>query len=744
MGALDGFYSTWSKAKDTFGAGTPTDGSQYNGSSSQLLKMKSSIESASKHDGWQGTGADAYAAANKEHAGVYEKLADLDKQMAAEVTNAANIVTNGRTQLDNTKSWVDSAVSSLPSSLSSQARENSLIPIAKEGITQVNNTVSTANGDMLKIGFRVTDIKNQYDELQNQKLGPGEKDEKADGKKEDKGKQAADDFAAAKDGTATPEQLTRLKEAASLTPEQKEALAQGNPTTIPQEQYDYLKSLTKEMGSSDVKEALDHYSGLKYTLGNAMAIMGNPDIQTANGDHGGMAAMPPEVQKTFSDPLLRVEPETFKQLAQSGNREFDPRVLFSHWDDYQTWSNLMGNADPSLMHGNEFNTALMTKMGETVDLMHSTGPWSAEATAMSDGMTDQIQNALNTVGHDQAAVHDVVTGDHGQKFIEDFVTHQWTDNGTALGGLLPETTDHRQLAGETMKAFDSYVSGHGPQLLDIPGTDNQSLGQVNPEFVKALAQANSPYIDDMLGNPLDDTKGFGEPLDGDLTDKQMPRMRDLFAVIDSNKEAAEILNSHAYVTGLQYQGNFEQSIINGEMPNSGDLSSAGTLRGVIDSAANAADNDAIKYGNLQDVKAFESRGKWFEVATTIGSEIPGVKAVLDGAGKIPGVSLQDIFVGQAPTANEPVHIASNSSAAMQHSIAQQLLSHHMGDSNYFRQLGLLDESGNLRPLKGNESNFETALNSYFNGINPAVKSAIEDYEDNVRDALPVAEGHTGS
>ncbi len=183
MSALDGFYSTWSKAKDTFGVGTPTDGSQYNGSSSQLLKMKSSIESASKHDGWQGTGADAYAAANKEHAGVYEKLADLDKQMAAEVTNAANIVTNGRTQLDNTKSWVDSAVSSLPSSLSSQARENSLIPIAKEGITQVNNTVSTANGDMLKIGFRVTDIKNQYDELQNQKLGPGEKDEKADGKK---------------------------------------------------------------------------------------------------------------------------------------------------------------------------------------------------------------------------------------------------------------------------------------------------------------------------------------------------------------------------------------------------------------------------------------------------------------------------------------------------------------------------------------------------------------------------------
>ncbi|MBP2450732.1 alpha/beta hydrolase [Mycolicibacterium lutetiense] len=179
MSALDGFYSTWNKARATFGVGTPTDGSQHDGSS-QLLKMKGMVDSALPDDRWQGPGSQAYAAANKEHAAVYEKLAALDRKMAAEITNAANIVTNGRTQLDTTKSWVDSAVDSLPKSLSAQARENSLIPIAKEGITQVNNTVSTANGDMLKIGFRVTDIKNQYDELQNQKLGPG-------GDKEDKG-----------------------------------------------------------------------------------------------------------------------------------------------------------------------------------------------------------------------------------------------------------------------------------------------------------------------------------------------------------------------------------------------------------------------------------------------------------------------------------------------------------------------------------------------------------------------------
>ncbi|MBU8812908.1 hypothetical protein [Mycolicibacterium goodii] len=81
---------------------------------------------------------------------------------------------------------------------------------------------------------------------------------------------------------------------------------------------------------------------------------------------------------------------------------------------------------------------------------------------------------------------------------------------------------------------------------------------------------------------------------------------------------------------------------------------------------------------------------------------------------------------------------------MQLSVAQQLLENNIGDPGYFRQLGLINpDTGQLIQLQGNEAKYETALNSYFNDINPAVKSAIEDYEDSVRDALPVAEGHTG-
>lgn len=173
MSALDGFYSTWNKARATFGEGTPTDGSRHDGSS-RLLRMKDTIESAAPDDRWQGTAAQAYAAANKEHAAVYQRLADLDKLMAAEVTNAAEVVTAGRAQLDATKSWVDSAVASLPAT-AAQDRERKLIPIAKQGITRVDNTVQHANKEMHTIAERVTALRGEFEALTNQKFGPGQK-----------------------------------------------------------------------------------------------------------------------------------------------------------------------------------------------------------------------------------------------------------------------------------------------------------------------------------------------------------------------------------------------------------------------------------------------------------------------------------------------------------------------------------------------------------------------------------------
>jgi hypothetical protein len=72
---------------------------------------------------------------------------------------------------------------------------------------------------------------------------------------------------------------------------------------------------------------------------------------------------------------------------------------------------------------------------------------------------------------------------------------------------------------------------------------------------------------------------------------------------------------------------------------------------------------------------------------------------------------------------------------MQHAIAQQLLNNNIGDSSAFGNL-IDPNTGQLKPLDENLSDFQSAFNTYFTGIDPSVKSGIEDYEDSLRDALP--------
>ena len=92
-------------------------------------------------------------------------------------------------------------------------------------------------------------------------------------------------------GTATREQVARLRAAATLTPEQTAAVQQGKRATIDQGEYDYLDGLMRApdgMSAAEINKTLDKYADLKGAMGDAYRIMGNPDIQAANGEHGGI------------------------------------------------------------------------------------------------------------------------------------------------------------------------------------------------------------------------------------------------------------------------------------------------------------------------------------------------------------------------------------------------------------------------------------------------------------------------
>ena len=124
--------------------------------------MKTGVESAAPDDRWQGPASQAYATANKNHAAVYQKLAELDRKMAAEVTNAADVVTAGRTQLDAAKSWVEGAVQALPKSLTTDSRDKSLLQIASQGMARISDILRTSNNAMNAIASNFGDLKGQY------------------------------------------------------------------------------------------------------------------------------------------------------------------------------------------------------------------------------------------------------------------------------------------------------------------------------------------------------------------------------------------------------------------------------------------------------------------------------------------------------------------------------------------------------------------------------------------------------
>ncbi|MHC9295602.1 alpha/beta hydrolase [Mycobacterium sp. LTG2003] len=166
MSLLDAFHTTWSQARETFGQGAPDDGSRFDGSS-RLQQMKASVEAAAPDGRWQGTASESYAAANKEHAAVYGKLADLDRRMAAEVKSAADVVTAGREQLDRTRGWVVSMASSVPNT---EAGQRMLVPIVNKGIGEVNGIVEKSTASMTEIRGRVEGLKGEYDALRTQRF----------------------------------------------------------------------------------------------------------------------------------------------------------------------------------------------------------------------------------------------------------------------------------------------------------------------------------------------------------------------------------------------------------------------------------------------------------------------------------------------------------------------------------------------------------------------------------------------
>jgi len=167
---LDGFYATWSNARATFGQGTPQTGEPFD-QSGALDQLRARLDATAPGSRWSGDASVAYAAANAQHQQVIGEIADLDRRLAAQINDAARIVTTGRQNLDAVHKWVTDAAASVPQN---QAGQYMLLSIASSGISKVADVVESTNAQLNTVADGIQAVRSQYSALANQRFASGE------------------------------------------------------------------------------------------------------------------------------------------------------------------------------------------------------------------------------------------------------------------------------------------------------------------------------------------------------------------------------------------------------------------------------------------------------------------------------------------------------------------------------------------------------------------------------------------
>ena len=155
---LDGFLSTWDKARNTFGHGTPPTGERFD-EGTQLCGLRADLRSAATDLRWSGAAAEAFEAGNDDLHDVLGTLAELDRRLAAQIDRSVQIITVGRRDLDAVRQWVQDAAATVPPG---DTGEQVLQSIVGWGLGELRGIVSAAHAELAATGRSIRTLGEDY------------------------------------------------------------------------------------------------------------------------------------------------------------------------------------------------------------------------------------------------------------------------------------------------------------------------------------------------------------------------------------------------------------------------------------------------------------------------------------------------------------------------------------------------------------------------------------------------------
>ncbi|WP_280330283.1 hypothetical protein [Nocardia wallacei] len=361
-------------------------------------------------------------------------------------------------------------------------------------------------------------------------------------------------------------------------------LADGKEvSTVPASTQQYYRAFYQGAGKEGLLTLSEHLEGQEQAgnplaagrrdaLANGLMLVSNERVGTGRNPDGTLQSpgsyqqLPEDLRKVIS---TRVGgPDGNSQFYPSSPPENELAAQHRFFDDSRRLSDLLGEADPGYEPGTEFSRELTRQAAHLGWASGLGGPGVPGMPDKSD--TESImRDYLEVSGRNHAAMTQLLTGEDvpgcppvedgydPKKVIQPLLQFDWEDsNGKqppqlfdwigedavphpATDGHPAVTQEQSRLAGHAASGLAAILTsdaggkqgqlGSFAALMNMPGHDNQSLGQVNPGLTQQLTGAMVPYLDNIAGAPANHTPDF-HLRDGNIEarDLQAVRLSTLF------------------------------------------------------------------------------------------------------------------------------------------------------------------------------------------------------------------------
>lgn len=779
MGALEGFLSTWDKARQTFGAGVPQTGEQFD-QSAQLQQLQSTVQTAAPGSAWSGTAANAYGEVNKEHARVLGELAVLDRRLANHVNESANVVATGRQNLDNLRQWVVDAAASVPPG---KNREQLILPIVQKGLGELSGIVSTSNSGLNRVAGDITKLGTEWDALQDQKFGGAGKEDKPE-QRDDEVQLVSNEEPLAEDGDLKPEDMEELvhqavqegnPEAAakvdkildSINENQLGPHSKENPLTpVQAELVGQMQAQMKPMSLADLNAARERLGDNKNILINAMHVMSDPDVTYPRHDGDGAqivpsgpgvplpnngvlpgdtGALPDGVQAVLNERGNFLGPPDPSVGYPGSQTDLEAPQREAAANNMKNLADIVGEGDPRFQQGSQLDREMMANAKEW--LAAQEGPTGQTQEHWGDEVVERV---FDTAGRDTVVSHDMLTTD--RDFMQDVLTHEWQDDGQSARTLTDwihdsstsPDPDVRERAGQTASAIASYIGDPKNENILMNNSTgsqpNMSLGQMNPELTTSLANAISPYMDEMAGRPISSEGTTGWNSIDNSSDLSYPHAVHVMGVLGTGEDAARILDSRSAEVQAAYINEYANSVIDshGQLSDSSAMEAAGRLKGITAEGAFMSTSDIESDATKARQAAWDRMARNYDAFAALAGGVPHAGPALG----VESVLMKDAILGPRPESANLGETPIESTVGVKSALATAFMMNGIGDPADIARLSPFDSDGDGQlnipsddVYDESAGRYQNALNIYFSNLSDSISDPLDDYDRAYRDVV---------